>query len=49
MGIYLSQQEIRDILNKLDGLSLIKISKGRGGSKINSKGISVFNEMRNKY
>ena len=48
-GIYLSQQEIRDILNKLDGLSLIKISKGRGGSKINSKGISVFNEMRTKY
>lgn len=47
-GIYLSQQEVRDILNKLDGLSLIKISKGRGGSKINSKGLSVFAEMQTK-
>lgn len=37
-NIYLTQQEIRSILSSLDSLSLVKVSKGRGGSKITNKG-----------
>ena len=37
-NIYLTQQEIRSILSSLDSLALVKVSKGRGGSKITNRG-----------
>ena len=45
-GCYLTQQEVRSILNDLNNLGLIKISQGRGGSKINERGIKVINELK---
>jgi sigma-54 dependent transcriptional regulator, acetoin dehydrogenase operon transcriptional activator AcoR len=44
-NIYLTQQEVRSILSSLDGLSLVKVSKGRGGSKITNKGLLVIDEL----
>jgi transcriptional regulator with PAS, ATPase and Fis domain len=46
-GSYLTQQEVRNILNDLSTLGLVKISQGRGGSKINEQGIKVVNELKN--
>lgn len=45
-GHYLTQQEIRSILYDLNNLGLIKMSHGRGGSKINEKGIKVYNNLK---
>ncbi|WP_209512415.1 sigma 54-interacting transcriptional regulator [Sedimentibacter acidaminivorans] len=45
-GRFLTQQEIRGILMDLNNLCLIKMSRGRGGSKINDRGIKVLNEFR---
>jgi transcriptional regulator with PAS, ATPase and Fis domain len=47
-GRYLTQQEVRTILNDLNNLGFIKMSKGRGGSKINEQGIQVLKELQNK-
>ncbi|WP_309137235.1 sigma 54-interacting transcriptional regulator [Clostridium sp. CM027] len=47
-GRYLSQQEVRGILNDLNNLGLIKMSRGRGGSKINDRGIKVFNKLQSQ-
>jgi len=44
-GRYLTQQEVRSILYDLNNLGFIKISKGRGGSKINDRGIKVYKEL----
>ncbi len=44
-GRFLTQQEIRGILSDLNNLCLIKMSKGRGGSKINDRGIKVLHEL----
>ncbi len=46
-GHFLTQQEIRSILNDLNNLGLIKMSTGRGGSKINGRGIKVYNNLIN--
>ncbi|MGB4439267.1 MAG: sigma 54-interacting transcriptional regulator [Sedimentibacter sp.] len=45
-GNYLTQQEVRTLLNNLNNLGLIKMSQGRGGSKINERGIKVINELK---
>lgn len=45
-GHYLTQQEVRSILYDLNNLGLIKMSHGRGGSKINEKGIKVYNNLK---
>jgi repressor of nif and glnA expression len=45
-GRYLTQQEVRSILYDLNNIGLIKMSQGRGGSKINERGIKVLNEMK---
>ena len=45
-GRYLTQQEVRSILYDLNNLGLIKISKGRGGSKINDRGIKVYKDLK---
>jgi len=47
-GRFLTQQEIRGILNSLNDLGLIKMSRGRGGSKINDKGIKVLNSLHSR-
>ena len=47
-GRFLTQQEVRGILNDLNNLGLIKMSRGRGGSKINDKGIKVLNELHSR-
>jgi len=44
-GHYLTQQEVRTILNDLNTLGLIKMSQGRGGSKINERGIKVYKNL----
>jgi len=43
----LSQREVRDILNNMEAMGFIKISKGRGGSKITSKGMTLLEKERN--
>lgn len=45
-GHYLTQQEVRSILYDLNNLGLIKMSHGRGGSKINEKGIKAYNNLK---
>ncbi len=45
-GNYLTQQEVRNILCDLNSLGLIKMSTGRGGSKINEKGIKAYNNLK---
>lgn len=45
-GHYLTQQEVRSILYDLNNLGLIKMSHGRGGSKINERGIKVYNNIK---
>lgn len=50
-NIYLTQQEIRGILSSLDSLALVKVSKGRGGSKITNKGkkiLEVISQSENR-
>ena len=48
VGRFLTQQEVRGILNTLNDLGLIKMSRGRGGSKINDKGIKVLNLLNSR-
>lgn len=45
-GRYLTVQEIRSILENLNSFGLVKTSRGRGGSKINDRGIRVLNELK---
>lgn len=45
-GRYLTQQEVRSILYDLNNLGLIKMSQGRGGSKINERGIKVYDILK---
>ncbi|WP_326911352.1 sigma-54 interaction domain-containing protein [Sedimentibacter sp. MB31-C6] len=47
-GIFLTQQEVRNILIDLSNLGLIKMTRGRGGSKINNRGIKVLKELNNR-
>ena len=43
-GVYLSEQEIRSILLKLESYGFVEISKGRAGTKITAAGRQVLNE-----
>jgi len=45
-GHFLTQQEVRSILYDLNNLGFIKMSHGRGGSKINERGIKVYNYLK---
>lgn len=45
-GHYLTQQEVRNILCNLSNLGFVKMSHGRGGSKINERGIKVYNSLK---
>jgi transcriptional regulator with PAS, ATPase and Fis domain len=45
-GIYLSEQEIRKMLLKLEIYGMVIINKGRGGTKITDFGITVFNHLK---
>ncbi len=45
-GHYLTQQEVRSILYDLNNLGLIKMSHGRGGTKINERGIKTYNNLK---
>lgn len=46
LGHFLTQQEVRSILYDLNNLGLIKMSHGRGGTKINESGIKVYNNIK---
>ena len=41
----LSQKEVRDILANLDAMGFVKVSKGRGGSKITAQGIQLLHRV----
>lgn len=41
----LSQREVRDILANLAAMGFVKISKGRGGSRITPKGVTVLKNL----
>jgi len=45
-GLSLSDQEIRGILQKLNALGLVSVSRGRGGSRLTQKGKRVFKNAR---
>lgn len=44
-GIFLTEQEVRGMLLQMDNLKLVKVSKGRGGTKITEKGIRFLQEL----
>lgn len=41
-GLILSQYEIREILSSLETLGYVKISRGRGGTRITRKGLLLL-------
>lgn len=45
-GIFISEQEIRRILNNLEKFSMVKISKGRNGTVITEEGRSLLKYLR---
>lgn len=45
-GIFLTEQEVRGILQQMDSFKLVKVSKGRGGTKITEKGIRFLQVLR---
>lgn len=47
-NLILSQYEVREILATLEREQYVKISKGRGGTKITEKGLALLNEDLNK-
>ncbi len=46
LGRFLTQQEVRSILYDLNNLGLIIITHGRGGSRINDRGIKVCKKVK---
>jgi len=44
--MWVSEQEIRTIIKKLDELGLVEVSTGRGGTRITALGERVLNEQR---
>ncbi|MEG1284438.1 MAG: sigma 54-interacting transcriptional regulator [Romboutsia sp.] len=46
IGINLSEQEVRTIFTKLEGINLITISKGRRGTKITENGMDLIENIR---
>lgn len=42
-GYFISENEIRKILKNLENMEFVKLSNGRGGTKITSKGIEYLN------
>lgn len=43
-NLILSQYEVREILATLEREQYVKISKGRGGTRITEKGLALLNE-----
>lgn len=46
--IYMSEQEVRKELIRLQELGCVEIALGRGGTKITKKGIAYLNDLRNQ-
>lgn len=44
-GLFLSEQEIRQIINRLALDGMVQVSRGRGGSVITAKGLRLANEL----
>jgi len=44
-GIFLTEQEVRGMLQQMDSFKLVKVSKGRSGTKITEKGIRFLQEL----
>jgi transcriptional regulator with GAF, ATPase, and Fis domain len=44
-GYFISENEVRKILKTLESKSYVKLSNGRGGTKITQKGISLINTI----
>ncbi|SHI38386.1 PAS domain S-box-containing protein [Dethiosulfatibacter aminovorans DSM 17477] len=47
-GIYLSEQEVRSVLKKLQDYGLVVIKKGRGGTKVSDAGKTIFRMLKSK-
>lgn len=45
-NMFLTEQEVRNMLLNLEKLNLIKILKGRGGSRVTDLGMKVFNKAK---
>jgi transcriptional regulator with PAS, ATPase and Fis domain len=45
-GIFLTEQEVRGMLQQMDNFKLVKVSKGRSGTKITEKGIRFLQEFK---
>jgi transcriptional regulator with PAS, ATPase and Fis domain len=45
-NIFLTEQEVRNILTNLEKFKLVKILKGRGGSKITELGLRFLNKIK---
>lgn len=41
-GIFLTEQEVRGLLMQMESFHIVKVSRGRGGSKITEKGILLL-------
>jgi transcriptional regulator with PAS, ATPase and Fis domain len=46
INIFLTEQEVRNILTNLESIKLVRILKGRGGSKITELGLEVLNKIK---
>ncbi len=46
MNIFLTEQEVRSILISLEELKMVKIFKGRGGSKITALGLEILSKIK---
>ncbi len=44
-GIYLTEQEVRSILIRLNELGLVSVSRGRGGSRLTKKGAAIATRL----
>lgn len=45
-GLYLTEQEVRTILNRLQEKGLVSISRGRGGSRLTGDGLELARSMK---
>ncbi|SCY61106.1 sigma 54-interacting transcriptional regulator [Alkaliphilus peptidifermentans] len=44
-GFFITEQEIRALLLQMDQFQFVKVSKGRGGSKITEKGLQLLKKL----
>ena len=45
-GVFLTEQEVRGILKKLEELKLIDVFKGRKGNKISTEGEKLLSKLK---